>query len=128
MGKHLQIRVMAQTYDPEAPVRDWPVLCATARIAAGAQPGPPRDVTADILLLVQALHDSLNFGPWSKDYKQALASGMEEARRLARQLEAALADWDPRTADSLSYALEDALNKLERVAARHDDAPEPMRP
>lgn len=128
MGKYLQIRVMAQTFDPLAPVRAWPVLCATARIAAGAQPGPPRDVTTDILLLVQALQDSLSFGPWSNGYKQALASGVEDAKHCTKRLEAALADWDPKTADSLSYVLEDTLNKLESVASRHDDAPEPMRP
>ncbi len=128
MGKYLQIRVMAQTFDPQAPVRAWPILCATAKIAAGAQPGPPRDVTTDILLLVQALEDSLSFGPWSASYKGVLKPGFAEAKACVRKLEAALADWDPKTADTLSYELEDALNKLEKAAAQEADAPEPMRP
>ena len=55
--------------------------------------------------------------------------GFAEAKACVRKLEAALADWDPtKTADTLSYELEDALNKLEKAAAQEADAPEPMRP
>ena len=126
MGRQLQIRVMAQTWDPEKLCKVWPRLCATAEPASKTEAGSRALV--DVLELVQGLLNSLQFGPWTKDYVQALQPGLREAAQLKKQLEQALADWEPREANALSDRLEDALDALERIAARAPDAPEPYKP
>lgn len=126
MGKLLQIRVSAQTWEPEAVCKTWPLLCATAEPASKTE-GSSRALK-DVLELTRALQDSLEFGPWSKDYVAAMKPGVAGARRLAQQLEKALGDWDPRLANSLSDELEEALKELERTAKHAPDSPEPYRP
>lgn len=44
-----------------------------------------------------------------------LGTGIREAARLKQELEAALADWQPREANVLSDQLEDVLDNLERA-------------
>lgn len=126
MGKHLQIRVMAQTWNPEAVCKAWPMLCATAEPASKTEAGSK--ALSDVLALVQALQDSLEFGPWSKAYVKALEPGVQRAVSLKKQLEDALADWNPTQANTLSDRLEDELNSLEREAAKAPDSPLPYRP
>lgn len=126
MGKLLQIRVSAQTWEPEAVCKAWPLLCATAEPASKTEAGSK--ALLDVLALTQALGDSLQFGPWSREYAKVLQPGVTEAMKLAQQLERALGDWDATRANALSDQLEEALHELERTAKNAPDAPEPYRP
>ena len=116
MGKFLQIRVSAWTYDEEAMQAAWPNLSALAWgkwTASGASyPGGKRGV----LELAAALDDGLAFADWPEAVKKSLSPGIKKAAQLKTGLEDALADWNPREANSLSNELEDALGDLEALA------------
>ncbi len=68
-----------------------------------------------MLELVRRLDEGLRFMKWSEARKRGMGPGIREAARLKAELEAALADWDPRRANALSDDLEDALDALERA-------------
>ena len=68
-----------------------------------------------VLEMVRALDEGLTFMKWSKARQDALGPGIREAARLKQELEAALADWQPREANVLSDQLEDVLDDLERA-------------
>ena len=53
--------------------------------------------------------------PWSPARRKALGPGILEAARLKAELEAALAEWQPREANKLSDAIEDVLDQLEKA-------------
>jgi len=126
MGKLLQIRVSAQTWDPEAVCKTWPRLCAVAEPASKTEAGSR--ALHDVLALTRALQDSLEFGPWSKAFVAAAKPGVKEARLQATQLEKALADWDATLANACSDRLEEALHELERTVRNAPDAPDPYKP
>ncbi len=126
MAKHLQIRVAAQTWDQANVCKTWPLLCATAEPASKTEAGSR--VLSDVLELVRGLRDSLQFGPWSREYVSALQPGLAEAEAIKRELEKALADWNPRLAHSLCDKLEEALTDLERTAGKTPGVPEPYIP
>ena len=65
--------------------------------------------------MVRALHEGLQFLPWSEARRKAMGPGIEEAARLKQALENALADWQPREANILSDKLEDVLDTLEKA-------------
>ena len=65
--------------------------------------------------LVRALDEGLQFLPWSPARRKALGPGILEAARLKAELEAALAEWQPREANKLSDAIEDVLDQLEKA-------------
>lgn len=111
MGKILQIRVTAWTYDEDEVTRAWPRLTALVWperdkwAAAGAKHG--------VLELAKALPDVARFGDWPEATRQALRDGIARAHELSVKLETALADWQPSVANALSDDLEDALSALE---------------
>ncbi|MCH5276494.1 MAG: hypothetical protein J1E80_01530 [Desulfovibrionaceae bacterium] len=111
MGKILQIRVTAWTYDEDEVNRAWPRLTSLvwARRAAWAPAGAGHGV----LELARALPDAARFGDWPESTRQAIRDGMDTAYRLSVRLEEALADWQPSLANRLSDELEDALTSLE---------------
>lgn len=109
MGKVLQIRVSAVTWN-EGLVEDyWPSL---VRLAGSV---PVKSEEHGVLELVRRLDEGLRFMKWSEARKRGMGPGIREAARLKAELEAALADWDPRRANALSDDLEDALDALERA-------------
>lgn len=118
MGKFLQIRVSAWTYDEKAMQAAWPNLASLAWgqwfDSGSPYPGGKRGV----LELTAALADGLTFADWPEAVKQQLSSGINAAAELKTRLENALANWNPREADSLSYKLEDTLDDLEQLAPR----------
>jgi uncharacterized alpha-E superfamily protein len=107
MGRILQIRVSVWTYDEAEVEEAWP------RLAELAFSVPLKRERRGVLEMAAALHDGLRFMDWPASLKDSLAPGMERVVALRDQLEGALGDWDPRRADKLSNALEDALDALE---------------
>ena len=108
MGKVLQIRVTSCTWHEDLVEREWP------RLAELAFSVPIRHEKHGVMDMVKALHDGLQFMDWPGERRQALAEGIRKAAALKADMEKALADWDPRTANRLSDALEEQLDILER--------------
>ena len=114
MGRFLQIRLTAGTFDPEESARRWPRLVALAWPVG--RPGPRPE--PGVVELAEALHEQYHFGEWDSGLKQDLGSAVEGVFAVRKTLEEALADWRPKDADKASYALEDALDELEKFAPK----------
>jgi len=110
MGKFLQIRVSAETFDPSEVEKAYPNLCKLAWPPQGA----PENGAAGVLELVDALWDQVRFGDAPDALKEKLKPGAEKLAQTKELLENALADRDPRAADALSYRIEDALKELDK--------------
>ena len=109
MGKVLQIRVSASTWDVELLEKLWPALFELV------QSIPVRQERLGVLEMVQTLHEGLCFMDWPPKKKAALSHGIGRCMQLKNELEEALANWDPRSANALSDRLEDELDKLEQA-------------
>ena len=109
MGKALQIRVSAVTWNQDLLEKLWPKLTELALSV------PIKHEKHGVLEMVRALGDGLQFLPWSEARRKAMSAGIEEAVRLKQALETALADWQPREANILSDKLEDVLDNLEKA-------------
>jgi hypothetical protein len=107
MGKILQIRVSAWTYNEAEVEEAWP------RLAELAFSVPLKHHKRGLLEMVTALDDGLRFMDWPASLKDSIAPGLKRVVAIKDQLEGALADWDPRRADSLSNELEDTLDAVE---------------
>ncbi len=107
MGKALQIRVSAVTWDEALLEKLWP------RLSELAFSIPQRPVKKGVLEMTYALGDGLEFLSWSKERREILGEGIIKAVETARLLEDSIAAWDPRKANTLSDALEDILSTLE---------------
>lgn len=122
MGKVLQIRVMARTFDPRDVERRWPRLHVLAWPEAEMPRGDMRhDAAVGVLELVELLGNVLRFGPLDKAVREALSPGLAVAEGLKERLESALADWKPSAANALSDDLEEALDRLESAAPKPED-------
>ncbi len=108
MGKVLQIRVSAVTWNEDLLEDYWP------RVSSLAFSIPLRLENNGVLEMVRALDEGLRFMGWSEARKKAMGPGIHEAARLRSEIDKALADWNPRKANSLSDELEDVLDALER--------------
>ena len=111
MGKVLQIRVSAWTYNEDDVARSWKKLCGLVW-SESLRPGEKRGV----LELVTALENGLAFGDWPAASAESLKDGIAEAVAVKLSLEEALAEWDPRLANKRSDELEDILTRLEDKA------------
>ena len=109
MGNALQIRVSAVTWNEDLLEKLWPKLTELAFSV------PIKHEKHGVLEMVRALHEGLQFLPWSEARRKAMGPGIEEAARLKQALENALADWQPREANILSDKLEDVLDTLEKA-------------
>ena len=107
MGKILQIRVSAWTYDETEVEEAWP------RLAELAFSVPLKHHKRGVLEMVTALDDGLRFMNWPAPLKDSIAPGLKRVVAIKDQLEGALADWDPRRANKLSHDLEDTLDAVE---------------
>ncbi len=112
MGKFLQVRVTVGTYNEAAAEDRYPRLYALAWPAAATPAMGPRG----LVQLTDALDDRVRLGDLPASDRAALLPGVERAMAVKAALEAALADRDPKTADRLTYDLEDALAELEKLA------------
>jgi hypothetical protein len=109
MGKALQIRVSAVTWNEDLLEKLWPQLTELAFSV------PIKHERHGVLEMVRALDEGLQFLPWSEARRKALGPGIHKAAQLKAELEEALANWQPRDANKLSDALEDVLDQLERA-------------
>ncbi len=113
MGKILQIRVGAWTYNEDEVTAAWPKLSALvwSELDRWGPSGMKRGVTE----LAEYLPDSLRFADIPKDARKLLEPGARKVADLLAAMRSALADWDPRRANTLSNELEDALTELEKL-------------
>lgn len=109
MGKVLQIRVIAVTWDQDLVEETWP------RISRLAFSVPIKLANHGVLEMTRALSEGLAFEKWSPERKEALGPGIRKAERIRIDLDKALADWEPSKANQLSDELEDTLDALERA-------------
>ena len=116
MGRILQIRVSAWTYDEDEVLQAWPKLCALvwSQLDQWGPAGMKRGVTE----LAGYLPDALRFSDLPDDVKTLLFPGAKKVAGILDDMRKALADWDPRRANELSDALEEALSELEKDAPR----------
>ncbi len=110
MGKVLQVRVMAYTFDPDEVKEAWPNLHALVWGDASQHPAAP----CGVLELVRGLDDGCRFVPWDAQTKTLLEAGVAGVVNLVRLLEEALGNWDPTQANRLTNQLEEALAELEQ--------------
>lgn len=111
MGKILQIRVSANTYEPDDVYRAWPRL---SRMAWGDKPFA-QNASIGVRELVTVLNDKWKFGnEWPETAQAAVGGVVPGLKNLDQELEAALAERQPDVADRLSYKMEDALDELEK--------------
>lgn len=111
MGRFIQIRVSAATYDSAAAAAAFPRLYALAWPTAET----PAAGSRGLLELVPALSDRVRLGePFAG--RDKVAAGLQPAQAAFEGLNDALANRDPQQADHFSYALEDALTELEKLA------------
>lgn len=113
MGRILQIRVSASTFREEDVLQAWPRL-----VALVWPEGPVGPDGGGVLALTAALDDACNFAGWKDDLRKTLGPGIARATQLKESLEQALADWNPREANTLSDQLEGALDDLETQAPK----------
>ena len=116
MGRILQIRVSAWTYDEDEVLQAWPKLCALvwSQLDQWGPAGMKRGVTE----LAGYLPDALRFSELPDDVKRALLPDVKNVAAILEDMRKALADWEPRRANALSDALEEALFELEKEAPR----------
>ncbi|MBQ4326327.1 MAG: formin-like protein 18 [Mailhella sp.] len=116
MGRILQIRVSAWTYDEDEVLQAWPKLCALvwSQLDQWGPAGMKRGVTE----LAGYLPDALRFSDLPDDVKRALLPGVKNVAAILEEMRKALADWEPRRANALSDVLEEALFELEKEAPR----------
>lgn len=109
MGKVLQIRVIAVTWDEDLLEEYWP------RLSKLAFSVPIKLENHGLLEMVRALSEGLEFMKWSEARRTAMGPGIRKAAGIRADLEKALADWQPGKANELSDKLEEELDKLERA-------------
>lgn len=107
MGRILQIRVSAWTWDEDLVSKAWP------RLAELAFSVPLKHEKRGVLEMVTALGDGLQFMNWPAPRQEALRHGIEKAVDTKRRIEGALEKWTPREANALSEELENLLDSLE---------------
>ncbi|MDR1776762.1 MAG: hypothetical protein LBR31_02885 [Desulfovibrio sp.] len=107
MGKALQIRVSAVTWNEDLLEEYWPKLTELAFSI------PVKHEKHGVLEMVRALDEGLQFMDWSEARKTAIGDDIHKAAALKTAIEKALADWSPRRANALSDELEDVLDRME---------------
>ena len=114
MGRILQIRLSAYTFEPEEVKDTWPKL---VKIALGVD--RVYQDTLGVLELVNKLKDKVRYDEsLDKNLKQVLLRYVERLEGVQNKLEQALADWLPAEANKLSYQLEDILDEAEKEVAK----------
>ena len=123
MGRTLQIRVSASTFDPAEVERRWPRLSALAfsPVAVKIAALPPE--TRGVLELVEHLADRLVIAVLPAEAQRELAQGIKMAAQAREQLAALLADWKAQEANAATDRIEDALDELEAQAKLLKDLP-----
>ncbi len=118
MGRILQIRVSASTFDQAEVERRWPRL-----VALGFSPPTLLEQEKGVLQLVDNLADRLEIGMLPAEAQRELSDGIKKAAAARVQLDAALGEWNARAANSATDEIEDALDELETLAKRFQNQP-----
>ena len=114
MGKILQIRVGAWTYDEDEVTAAWPKL--TALVWSELDRWGPSGMKRGVTELAEYLPDALRFADIDDETRKLLAPGAKKVEEKLDAMRSARADWEPRRANTLSNELEDALTALEKEA------------
>jgi len=114
MGRFLQVRVTVTTWDRDRAAEAFPRLYA---LAWPVEPTPAAGPQG-LLELVQALDDRIRLGEVPGADRKAMLPALGRAVAAKGALEAALAEREAHTADKLTYAVEDALGELEKIASK----------
>ena len=114
MGKILQIRMGAWTYDEDEVTAAWPKL--TALVWSELDRWGPSGMKRGVTELAEYLPDALRFADIEDETRKLLAPGAKKVEEKLDAMRSALADWEPRRANTLSNELEDALTALEKEA------------
>ncbi|MDR2745529.1 MAG: hypothetical protein LBB66_10120 [Desulfovibrio sp.] len=109
MGKVLQIRVSAVTWNEDLLEKFWPELTELAFSV------PVKHEKRGVLEMVRALDEGFRFMGWSEARKTALGDDIHKAAALKTAIENALADWQPGRANALSDELENVLDRMENA-------------
>ncbi len=118
MGRTLQIRVSASTFDPAEVERRWPRL-----VAFGFSSPTLLEQDKGVLQLVDNLADRLEIGLLPDEAAHELADGITRAAKARARLEAELAEWNAKAANAATDEIEDALDDLEAQAKKLKDQP-----
>lgn len=121
MGKILQIRVSAWTYDEDEVTAAWPKLCAL--VWGELNRFGPVGMKHGVTELAQYLPDAVRFADIDKNTRARLAPGVERVTSHLLAMRSALEAWDPRLANAISNNLEDALTNLEQLAPEYMPKP-----
>jgi len=111
MGRILQIRVSATTFDEKAVEKAWPVLNKLVW-----EKGEFMNPSRGVMELAHAAFTAVDAGLLPSQQAGALEKDARRAEEIRRSLEQALGDWDAKMADRLAYELEDVLDELEQTA------------
>ncbi|MCG8529851.1 MAG: hypothetical protein MI749_04220 [Desulfovibrionales bacterium] len=110
MGKVLQVRVWATTYSEDEVQKEWPQLFTLA-----FPENQQRYVAkAGVLEMIETLVDACRFADWNPALKEYAKEPLDALFALRKELEDALADWNPQAANTLTDKIEDALTDLEQ--------------
>jgi hypothetical protein len=109
MGKVLQIRVSAVTWNEDLLEKFWPELTELAFSV------PIKHEKRGVLEMVRALDEGFRFMGWPEARKTALRDDIHKVAALKAAIENALADWQPGRANALSDELENVLDRMENA-------------
>ncbi len=113
MGKFLQIRVSAATWNPEDLEKAWPRLTKLAW--PEDTPAEPGGAPRGVLELVDRLRDMARFEDLPAEIAPVVRERLPELAQGRVNLAQALADWKPAEANELSVALEEGLAALDKA-------------
>lgn len=113
MGKVLQIRVSAWTYNDDEVAKAWPNLSAVVWPESDqwSPPGGARGVVE----LADALPDVARFGDMPDNIRAVLQNAGPDVAAPLTAMRQALEAWNPREANTASDRLEEALGALENA-------------
>lgn len=119
MGRVLQIRVSAWTFDPAEVGKRWARLTAL-----GFSPPVLLKQERGVLELVDNLADRLGMGVLPEPAQKELAVPITRAAEARERLTAALAEWNARAANAATDEIEEALDEAEQQARTLRNLPE----
>jgi len=118
VGRTLQIRVSAWTFDPAEVEKRWPRL-----VALGFSPPVLLKQERGVLELTDNLADRLDMGVLPELAQKELAEPIKRAAQARERLTAALAEWNARSANSATDEIEEALDEAEELARKLRQVP-----
>lgn len=107
VGKVLQVRVSATTWNEELVEKMWPNLYELAFSV------PTKFSQHGVSDLIRGLDEGLKYLDWSEQRQTKMGPSISHIAQLQRDLERALADWNVTVANNLTDEIEKQLDQLE---------------